>query len=222
MILARNQLLQTNPNDSEKRAKAIFLIQEAAQQIQSITKSVRDLYGLEYGKRKLPVREISVLESLSNAISAIIDKAEAKKVAINLEQFNDMKVLVEPTALSFEIVTNILSNAIKFSDPGSQIRIRVLPKPDDPRWVTIHIRDYGIGIPDSILNEIYNLGSPTSRTGTSGESGTGFGMPIVKNYIEAMGGKIRINSTTIDANPIDHGTEMILHLRRASENPHPS
>jgi signal transduction histidine kinase len=54
--------------------------------------------------------------------------------------------------------------------------------------VLITIQDYGLGMPESIRENLFDATKKTTRLGTAGERGTGFGMPIVKSYVEKLGG----------------------------------
>ena len=64
---------------------------------------------------------------------------------------------------------------------------------------------------------IFNPEMKTSRTGTSGETGTGFGMPLVKAFVETVKGSIEIRSKAIKDHPKDHGTTVVLTFRRSSQ-----
>ncbi|RZA10791.1 MAG: ATP-binding protein, partial [Proteobacteria bacterium] len=89
----------------------------------------------------------------------------------------------------------------------------------DQAW--IRVEDNGIGIPKSILPQIFHASRPTTRQGTSDESGSGFGMPLVKTFVEKFGGDISIMSRDVgekDENgqdPRDHGTIITVRLKRS-------
>jgi signal transduction histidine kinase len=110
------------------------------------------------------------------------------------------------------VLSNILSNAVKFSERGSRIAVWTNSTDD---WVQLRIRDSGIGIPSHVLERIFDPSAQTSRPGTEGEDGTGFGMPLVKQFVESYGGWVSIKSREREESPTEHGTEVCLHLRRA-------
>ena len=99
-------------------------------------------------------------------------------------------------------MNNILTNALKFSHPQSKILIRADRKEDGLR---LSVRDFGIGIPPDLLQDLFDITKATSRAGTGGESGTGFGMPLMKRFINSYGGRIEIHSREKTE---DHGTEV--------------
>jgi signal transduction histidine kinase len=82
----------------------------------------------------------------------------------------------------------------------------------------ITIKDSGIGMPDEIRHNVFKKDKQTSRIGTEGEKGTGFGMPLVKNYMEHFGGKIKVESKDIESFPDDHGTTFTIYFKFDSKN----
>ncbi|HMV44910.1 MAG TPA: ATP-binding protein, partial [Leptospiraceae bacterium] len=74
--------------------------------------------------------------------------------------------------------------------------------------------DTGIGMPEEVMNHLFDIGKSVSRKGTKGEQGTGYGMPLVKKFVEMFGGKIQVDS--IDKSKPNHGTEVKLFLKNAN------
>ena len=83
----------------------------------------------------------------------------------------------------------------------------------DGDYAAISIRDFGVGMSERLLGDLFDLNKKTSRPGTEKESGTGFGMPLIKKFMTAYGGSIAIESTEESANAGDHGTEVRLKLK---------
>ena len=88
-------------------------------------------------------------------------------------------------------MNNIVSNAIKYSPKNATITIQ---SEVSPKRVQIHVEDEGVGIPDALISKVFSDDEVTGRRGTEGEPGTGFGLPIVKAMVEAMEGKVSIES----------------------------
>ena len=79
--------------------------------------------------------------------------------------------------------------------------------------VALTITDSGIGIPPDLVANLFRFDVKTTRPGTLQEKGTGFGMPVVKKFVEYYGGRIEIESRTIEEFPNDHGTSITIILR---------
>lgn len=169
--------------------------------VQSAEKAINDKIDL----REI-VSEVSFLQD-----SAI--KAKNINWDIKLEQGRAPVVNGDRICFSFQILNNLVSNAIKFTPEGGHISIKVVPSQD--RCVLV-VEDDGIGIPEEILKDLFDSGKPTTRNGTTGEKGTGFGMPIVKMFVEKYNGTIDVESKCIDSHPDDHGTKIKISLPMAA------
>ncbi len=136
-----------------------------------------------------------------------------KRLSLVEEVADDIFVEVEKTSFINSVLNNILSNAIKFSYPGGDIRINAEEVNDK---VVISVRDYGIGIPSWMIADLYKLDRSTSRKGTEGETGTGYGLSLIKQIVTAYGGSVDINSNETSAGDVIKGTEVKLILKSGS------
>lgn len=92
------------------------------------------------------------------------------------------------------VVRNLLTNAIKFTNPGGIIEIKAEQYQDDPNYILVSVADQGIGIPHDKLDKLFKIKHSFSTVGTSGEKGTGLGLLIVWDFIEKNHGKIWVES----------------------------
>jgi signal transduction histidine kinase len=121
--------------------------------------------------------------------------------------------LAEKSSLTYQVLNNLVSNAIKFSDPGSMIKLTIS---EENNSIFVQIKDAGVGIPADLLGSIFDPKKQTTRDGTQGEKGTGFGMPIVRSYIERFGAHIQVESKTKQESSQDHGTTVTLKFEKAA------
>ncbi|MFD2784947.1 PAS domain-containing sensor histidine kinase [Hymenobacter rubripertinctus] len=91
-----------------------------------------------------------------------------------------------------QVMNNLLSNALKFTPPGSRITIRLEEAGPD---VLIRVADNGVGIPAALLPRLYERFTPARRPGLRGERTTGLGMSIIKTIVELHHGRISCQST---------------------------
>lgn len=111
------------------------------------------------------------------------------------------------------MLANLISNAIKFSHQNSQICIDIETENDE---VALKIKDHGKGIPDDLISKIFNRNESTTRPGTKNEQGTGFGLPIVKQYLDLYQARIQVSSTT-NPNQLPHiqtGTTFTIYFKK--------
>jgi len=91
-----------------------------------------------------------------------------------------------------EALYNILSNAVKFTPPGGEVALRVIPTEGG---TLVEISDTGIGMPPDILSTLWDPTQRRSRPGTAGERGTGLGLPIAHAILTQQGVAIEVDST---------------------------
>jgi signal transduction histidine kinase len=170
---------------------------------------VRKMRSLEEKKAPIEIDVYSLNDLIAESKTMLRQKLLDKDITLIIDINKDFSVKVERTSFINSVINNLISNAVKFSNSGSKIEL-IATKIET--GVSLRVRDYGIGIPEEILNNLFTLSKPTSRTGTKGEMGTGFGMPLVKKFMEVYGGSIDVRSKDKESHPDDHGTEVILRI----------
>lgn len=202
LIRAKEEQSATG-NELEKMERAV-------QEINNLLNQVRHLKSVKDGKAKLPLRPMSLAKILNDIYENAESLAAPKGIKLSLEMSRDkMLVNAEKTILGNVVLLNIISNAVKFSHPGGRIDIRALT---EENTVAIVVQDYGVGIPQDILMNLFDIGSQTSRPGTQGEKGTGYGMPLVKEYIQMLSGSIEVISAEVATESQPQGTKVTLRL----------
>ncbi|MEN0057417.1 MAG: sensor histidine kinase [Bdellovibrio sp.] len=185
-------------------------IEKAVEDINDLLAQVRHLKSIKDGKATLPMKPLSIAWVLHDLYENTLDLAQKKglKFHLNISQ-ERMLVNAEKTILSNIVLLNLLNNAVKFSHAGERIDITAYPH---EAHVVIEIQDYGIGIPPHLLTQIFNLNAPTTRTGTHGEKGTGYGMPLVREYLYMMKGSIEVFSQEKKTMDSPQGTRVVVKL----------
>ncbi len=117
------------------------------------------------------------------------EKLESKNLELILNGNLDVFVSAERISLINEVFNNLISNAIKFSPQGGKIKISVTTNYDQ---VSIEIVDEGVGFSDQQINLFENGDILESTIGTSGETGTGFGLSLVRGYMKVYNGKVSL------------------------------
>jgi len=126
---------------------------------------------------------------LLNVIEKLNDMIDRKNIKII---YNSDSIETEIDKSSYEIVArNILTNAVKFSYPNSDINIDLYKEQEK---IILSIRDYGTGIKPELLNRLMNNQLHESNYGTEGEKGTGIGFELIYEYAKYNNGKIEILS----------------------------
>jgi len=201
------QLVKENPNMLDNLLNTAIIANSNACDIIEL---VRKLRTLEEKKAILPLKHYHLNDLLEESYSLLENNFKNKNII--LEKFipEGLLVKVEKTSFINSVINNLLSNAIKFSYPDTKI-IFSAEMSDD--IVKLTIKDQGIGMPKALLENIFDVSKKTSRPGTDGELGTGYGMPLVKKFIQEYHGEIKIQSIVKSSTTKNHGTEVTLHLQ---------
>jgi len=127
-----------------------------------------------------------------NAVEVLNPGAYAKTIAINYSLSEDIWVFADSDILK-TVLRNLISNAIKFTNCGGKITISTEQNSDS---VLISVSDNGIGIPPENLAKLFDISEIITTKGTEGESGTGLGLLLCKDFVEKHGGKIWVESVS--------------------------
>jgi signal transduction histidine kinase len=198
----------------EESDPTVIKISNATKVMEEIVTSVREMQATLSGKAQVRREEVNLRELLDKVIDLFEEKLRAKSLKINfLFDDNNYSVVADRRILANQVVANIISNSIKFSPNGSHIDIGIKRNGEK---IQLSIRDYGIGMPASLLAKIFQFDQNTSRKGTGGEKGTGFGMPLMKSYLDLMECPLTVQSWTKEEHADKHGTEFTIEFQSAS------
>jgi Signal transduction histidine kinase len=215
IIQVNSQMLLSagEPGREELKHRMAGII-TGAKNIREIIESVRMLRAIEEGRAALKLEKVRLEQMLDDVRPLVADRLKHKDISLFVQQpgAEPCTLLVEPRMFCNHVISNLLTNAIKFSRPGSSIVISAETK-DGHSMVSVV--DKGIGIPRSLVEQLFQPGEKTSRKGTINEPGTGLGLLVVKSFVELFGGTIELSSRCEDEFPDDHGTTVSLHVKSA-------
>lgn len=162
------------------------MVSNKVDEIWEIISSVKVLSSLDKGKMAVKLERICLYDVLKDLEERFLTRLEAKNVYFqcDLENAKNYHVIADENLLRNQVLGNILSNAIKFSNKGGIIEIII----EQSHQTIISVCDQGIGIPENVLTQINQNELISSKTGTNGEVGTGFGLVIMPTLVERFGG----------------------------------
>jgi signal transduction histidine kinase len=156
-----------------------------------------DVSAIEAGRLEIRPEAIDVNSFLQSCRQANELAARAKSIELALDLPKSLPPIWIDAARVDQVMDNLISNAIKFSYPHTQVTISarsVVQAPDVPPGVEISVVDQGQGIPAVELPRMFQPFSTISVRPTAGEKSTGLGLVIAQRIVEAHGGHIRVES----------------------------
>lgn len=181
---------------TEKQHDYLSTIQKSAHSLLSIINDILDFSKIEAGKLHLDLMPMDIRECVEDTLTLLGPSAHEKALDLVPFIYSDVptKINGDPLRLK-QVLTNLVSNAIKFTQQGSVV-IRVMLDQSIAHLVTLRISvtDTGIGISDVQQKELFNAFNQTSPNITRKFGGTGLGLVICKKLVEQMHGTIELES----------------------------
>ena len=173
------------------------MIEQSSKLLLSIINNVLDMARVESGKMELD-ENYEVIGNISQLVcSAFAAEASRKNIELNkIVNVEHKHIIVDSTKMQ-EILSNLISNAIKYTSAGGKVTIDTKELPYDKEgYVLIQtkVSDTGIGMSEEFLPSLFELFTRERNTTLSKIPGTGLGMAIVKNFVDLMNGSIEVES----------------------------
>jgi two-component system phosphate regulon sensor histidine kinase PhoR len=177
-------------------AESHHLLVRAKEKTEGLISFVRDLLDLSHLESGGPARdpvEFSLEDVLNEVVESIKPQADDKKQTINVEMPGEKlpTLTADPSSLE-SVFTNLMSNACKYTLEGGDI---FLSAKQDGSHLVVEVRDTGIGIAPEKLELVFDKFYRIKNEHTRYVTGTGLGLPIVKNILDKMGAEISLQST---------------------------
>lgn len=169
----------------------------ASQRMVTLLEDLLDVTAIDAGHLVLKIRQCDVVPWLVNIAQDQRLLASSKGMHIHTRlPGTPLLVHVDPERME-QVLVNLITNAIKFSPPGTDITVAAasVPAADGSPGVELALTDQGPGIPKAQQHKLFRAFVKTSNRPTGGESSTGLGLAIAKRIVQAHGGRITLDST---------------------------
>ncbi|MBF0408531.1 MAG: GAF domain-containing sensor histidine kinase [Candidatus Riflebacteria bacterium] len=190
----------------EKRDGLLDRMDQVASRMFLLINDLLDISAIESGNLEIIRKPQKPSYLLDEAIEMCIPVAEKKQIVLTKSYADQIPFLPEISVDAGKIgqvLDNLLTNAVKFSESGTEIIINAV---EDGGCVRFSIKDHGQGIPEEEISRLFQPFGKTSVRPTAGEKSTGLGLLIVRKIIEAHNGKIWVESK------VGQGSEFIFTL----------
>ncbi len=194
-IIGMAELALDTELNTEQR-EYLGMVKSSADALLVIINDILDFSKIESGKMELEQVGFDIRELLAVTVKTFAIRAAQKDVALRYEVDREMPetLLGDPGRLR-QVLTNLLGNAIKFSDHGEvAVRIRLLQRSGDEILTRFEVADQGIGIPAEKQAGIFEAFTQADTSTTRQYGGTGLGLAISAQLVAAMGGHLGVES----------------------------
>lgn len=193
------------PIGNEKYLEYAQEIHKAGNNLNETVKNVLELADVVSQRRKPKIEHCNIADCIEEVFQYHSGQADRDEISLICEVFENTPMVSGDRSLVCQVLSALVSNAIKFSTSDGRVEL-VVGKASDPGWVQIEIRDRGFGIPSSGLEEVLKPFSQLDKGMNRRFDGLGIGLTLAKVATECMGGSFDITSV------INMGTTVILVL----------
>jgi signal transduction histidine kinase len=187
-------LLKNNPRKDQEEQLDIMLF--SANNLLGIVNDILDYNKIEAGKIDLDYTEIDIVAIVRNIIAGLQNFAQENKIELKFDIDHPIKhkLLGDPTRM-FQVITNLVHNAIKFTQQGYvQVTISEVAQTDKDITLKVQIKDTGIGISKKTQAIIFDRFTQADSSTSRSFGGTGLGLAISKRILELQGSELKVIS----------------------------
>ncbi|HVE89328.1 MAG TPA: ATP-binding protein [Burkholderiaceae bacterium] len=191
-------------SDADAIARAQLMMERQLQQMVRLVDDLLDVSRITTGKLVLRTERVSLREVMVTAIDAVRPLVDAKRHTLSVDlPANSVELDADPTRLS-QILSNILNNAVKYTEPGGSIRVTARLAYGA---VEIRVSDTGIGIAADKLPAVFEMFTQFDASPERMHGGLGVGLALAKRLVQLHGGTI-----TVSSDGRGHGSEFTVRL----------
>ncbi|TET87277.1 MAG: response regulator [Sulfurovum sp.] len=202
---------------TQDQEEFLSLIENSSNNLISIVNDVLDLSKMNAEKMEIEQTSFDIFETIELTVASLAQQADQKDIELGLliDPSLSPYLIGDPTKLS-QILTNLIGNAVKFTDAYGKINLFVqdLQSTDEEVKVKFSVYDDGIGLTDEQKNNIFEAYSQATTSTSRKYGGTGLGLTISNKMVKLMGGKLEVESS------VDEGAVFFFTLALKKDNQH--
>ena len=175
--------------------KYLDTISSSGEHLLSLINDILDLSKIEAGRVEVDIGDCPPHRVIREVMQIMQVKAEEKGITLSFEPGSPLPAIIQTDAGKLrQIILNLVSNALKFTDEGGVVITARFIEDGDDSLLSIDVADSGIGMTQDQAGKVFEVFVQADSSITRRFGGTGLGLPISKNYAEALGGDILVTS----------------------------
>jgi PAS domain S-box-containing protein len=188
--LSESVIRNYNELDEEEKVYALKTINKSSEFIYVLLENLLTWANTQRGKIDYLPRVFNLTQVIDTNVNLYRGAAENKGVKFSVMVKDEFKVFGDPEMIN-TVIRNLVNNAVKFSNAGGMITLEAKKK---DKQVEVSVKDQGVGIAPEDISKLFHIDMKYKSTGTAGESGTGLGLLLCKEFVEKNGGTIWCDS----------------------------
>lgn len=209
VILSAIQLLKTiiiesnNTSCNNLHSKYLGIMQQNCFRLLRLINNLIDITKIDASFLDIHLKNSNIITIIEDITLSVAQYIESKNITLIFDtEVEDRIIAIDPDMME-RIMLNLLSNAVKYTKSNGIITVNIYDKKDS---VVISVKDTGIGIPNEMIDKLFERFSRVDTSLNRQVEGSGIGLSLVKALVEAQNGNISVNSI------LDRGTEFIIEL----------
>lgn len=217
IIYSTNQLLDTSINKEnfkELYKKYSGCLNINCKRMLRLIDNIVDMTKLDVGFKTPRFDNYDIVNIIEDMVMSVVSYSKAKDIELTFDtDIEELKIKCDLDMLE-RIVLNLISNAIKFSEKGGNILVKIS---HDSKWVEIKVKDNGIGIDPQLQPKIFDRFVQGDKSIRRQKEGSGIGLSLVKSFVDLMDGKIYLKSDGKNGTEFRVLLPNKLHVKKSNE-----
>ena len=203
-IVGLTGLLRESLDDPDRTQHYLDLLEDAGRQLAQLVDDILDITHIESTEGSvLDAQPVDLADVVERTVDLFREQASKAEKNLRLHVNVRHRWVVADARRVRQVLNNLVSNALKYSLAGASVDVTLedVTEPDaSPRRARVHVfrlivADTGVGMPEDFLPKLFEPFEREEAFAPRGTTGTGLGMPIVKNLVQQMGGEVAVEST---------------------------
>ncbi|MFH0999999.1 MAG: ATP-binding protein [Bacteroidota bacterium] len=194
-IASYSDYLLENIEDASKEEtiEMLGIIKKSSLQALDLLKELLEWAKVQSGSFNYKPEIINLCDTIAQEVEFASLQCKTKNITVDYHPKTDNYVYADKN-MSSTIIRNLLSNAIKFTEQNGKITLKSEKIINKKKFIKISVSDNGIGIPKKIIPHLFSMNNFLSSEGTFGETGSGMGLLLCKEFVDIHGGSIQVES----------------------------
>ena len=178
---------------NERQDRQVTGIRDAARRLLALINDLLDVSRIERGRLEVLRQRLELVTLVRETVGDQRGALEEAGLGLHLELPEALVWVVGDPVRLGQVLDNLLANAIKFTDPGGQVTVRLEVNPDE-QVAVVTVQDTGVGIEPEVLPHVFELFAQADDGSGRSRDGLGLGLALVKGLVELHGGEVGVES----------------------------